>query len=131
MIRKFLDPAVAEPAAPNTTTEPVSIAALMAKQGVKSSSESQATTPYFIQPEKKEEPVKAPEVTPAATATEPPKAEPASPESQKPAEPTPTPTVQKEPEPVKVPTWQEVLKQQPDTKVILKELGFDDSLVNL
>jgi hypothetical protein len=85
-------------------------------------------TPISIT-EKKEEPAPAIEATPAVPANEASPAEQASPETPKPEEQKPA-EPQKE-IPVKVPTWQEVLKQQPDTNLILKELGYDDKAVKL
>lgn len=131
--KKFfdLDAPVLAPPAPVGPVEQPTIAALMAKQGAKSDPGSNVVIPVIPAPfnstEKKEEPPKATE-PPAATAVTPP----ASTEtSATPAQVVtqPAPTVQKEPESVKVPSWQEVLKsQQPNT--VLKELGYNDNLVN-
>jgi hypothetical protein len=128
MIRRFFDVAIVEPA---TQTERPNIAALMAKHGVNNDTENPVATPISITPENKEEPKPAPEVTPAATATEPSNAEKANPES-----PSQQPEVKPMPEPqtavaeVKPPTLQEVLKQhQPDA--IYKELGVDADMVSL
>jgi hypothetical protein len=128
-LKKFYDPAIAEPAA--AVIEPAqSVAALMARHGVTNNTDQMVATPVLINPEKKEEPTPAPEVSPAATATEPSSAEPANPEPlpQQP-EPTPAPQPPIAAEPVSPPTLQEVLKQhQPGA--ILKELGYDETVVN-
>lgn len=130
--RKFFDPAIAEPAAaPIATVEqPMNIAAMMAKQGVKNETDQMVAIPIEI--EKKEEPTPAKEVAPVATTTVPsPTAEPAKPESQTPVvEPAIVPEPQKVVEQPKVQSWQEVLKsQQPDA--VFKELGYDDKTVKL
>lgn len=129
MIRKFYDASPAEPAATPT------IAELMAKQGTKSEgADMKATiTPLGMSPnipEKKDEPAqpqepaKPVESTPSATPAEPAKPEPPKQTESQPAAPEPPKEI---PQP-KAPTLQEVLKNhQPD--VILKELGFDDSIV--
>lgn len=132
---KFFDPSIAEPAAApmaSTQAEPFNIAALMATKGVKNETDQMVATPIEI--EKKEEPTPAKEVSPVVTTTESsPNAETAKPESQTPAaEPTIVPEPQKVAEQPKVQSWQEVLKsQQPDSKAVLKEFGFDDKVVNL
>lgn len=128
-LKKFYDAAIAEPATNVAEPQSTNIAALMAKHGVTNSSDQMVATPVLINPERKEEPVPAPEASPAAMASEPSPAAPANPESPTPTpEPSPTPA-QIAQEPVKVPTWQEVLKnQQPGT--ILKELGYDEKVVN-
>lgn len=123
MIRKFYDAQLAEPAA----APPPSIASMMAKDGIKSSGSTSVSTPINIQPEKKEEPVPEPaKVEPTGTTpTEPAKPEPPA-QPQEPAKPT----APIEPVQPKVPTLQEVLKNhQPDA--VLKELGYDDSIVAL
>lgn len=127
IIRKFFDTAISEPA---SQVQP-SIAEMMARHGVKSTSDNPMPPPVLANStESKEQPEPAPEVPQAAMANETSTAESANPEPPKPAEePTPVYQVQTEPEPVKVPSWQEVLKsQQPDT--VLKELGYDEKVVD-
>lgn len=106
-----------------------SIAALMAKQGSVNNGEVGLTQPINITPEKKDEPTTSTEAPPAATANELPTDAPAK--SEPPSQPAEPEKVLPPPiaaEPPKAPTLQEVLKnQQPDT--VLKELGYDDSLV--
>ncbi len=129
-LRKFHDPAVAEPAT-QVAEQPVqSIAQMMATQGTFNSSGNMAATPLSIS-EKKEEPTSVSEEVPAATATTTSNPETANQESQSPVkEPEAVQSAQIAPEPTKVPTWQEVLKsQQSDT--VLKALGFDDKTVKL
>lgn len=129
MIRKFFNIDSPEAATGGDT----SIAALMARQGVKNDSEQMVATPIVINTEKKEEPTTANEPTPAATALVDSPAEPANPETpsptQEPAPAAPQPPIAAAPAP-QAPTWQEVLKnQQPDT--VLKELLGDDKVVSL
>lgn len=131
---KFFDPAIAEPAAAPVAVaeQPLNIAAMMAKQGVKNETDQMVAIPIEI--EKKEETIPAKEVSPVATTTESSsQAEPAKPESQNPVvEPVKVQKPQIVAELAKVQSWQEVLKsQQPDTVTVLNELGFDDKVVNL
>lgn len=119
--RKFYDVAVAE--APTSTdtaasAEQPSVAQMMAKQG-------RRTEGPLVeqQTESRQEATKPPDsAEPAKPATE------ATTQETKPADTQAEKPVQAEPaKPVERP-WQEVLKsQQPDA--ILKELGFDDSMV--
>ncbi len=82
-IRKFYDPAVAEPAT-QVAEQPVqSIAQMMATQGTFNSSGNMAATPLSIS-EKKEEPTSVSEEVPAATATTTSNPETANQESQAP-----------------------------------------------
>jgi hypothetical protein len=128
MLRKFFDPAIAEPAT-QPQSQP-SIAELLAKHGQMNNTDSPAPEPITIQ-ETKEDPNKAPESTPAATANETQNAEQANPETPSPEkEVTAQPTPQKEEAAKPQPSWQEVLKsQQPNT--VLKELGYDDTVIGL
>ncbi len=129
MIRKFFDPAAtAEPA---TQTQQPSIAELMAKSGTMSMTGSPQSEPIIISTEKKEDPAPAKEPEPAVTATPTQTAEPAKPEPpSQPAAAEPATEPQKEPAPeVKQPTLQEVLRQH-QPAAILKELGYDDKVVN-
>lgn len=125
MIRRFLDPAVAEPSA---ATQPFNIASLMARHGVKNESEQSVAVPIEIKEEVKEEVTAKPEVTPVETTTEPSIAE-AKTETPAQVQEQVVEMPQKEEQP-KVPTLQEVLRQhQPEA--ILKELGYNDKLVSL
>lgn len=125
MIKKFYDTAVAEPAGGSP-----SIAQLMATHGVMNSTEETVATPIVLNTEKKEEPQKPAEDSPAVTATEPSngaKANLETPSPEKPIEQTPIP--QKEEMKAQQVQWQEVLRnQQPDT--VLKELGYDEKAVS-
>lgn len=126
-LKKFYDPAVAEPAA--SPTEGMSIAAMMAKHGVSNNTDQMVATPIVITPEKKEEPA-ASEPPATATVAQPPTTVPATPEPPTPTEPAAATPPAIPVEPPKVPTWQEVLKQQqPDA--IFKELGVNEQVVNL
>lgn len=105
--------------------EKPSIAALMAKSG-KLKTDNSVEKPIDNK-EKKEEPKQAAKDSPVETTTETPKAE-ATPESQAPKENEAKEQPQKVETPQAQTSWQEVLKsQQPDQ--VLKELGFDDKLV--
>lgn len=129
MIRKFFDTATAEPA---TQLQQPNIAALMAKQGVKSEGEGLVSQPISINPsEKKEEPTPVKETPPVETTNVASDAEKVASEPPKPTEEPVKVEAKKEPEPVKVPSWQEVLRQQqPDT--VLKELlGLSDKEVGI
>jgi hypothetical protein len=115
---------------PEATAAP-SVASLMATKGTRISEGSEVATPVIIS-EKKAEP-ETPTVTvdPVVTTTSTPPVETAKPETPTtPKEVTPeAPTPQIEEKPKAAPQWQEVLKQQqPDA--ILKELGFDEKVVN-
>lgn len=124
-IRKFYD--TAAPIVAGAADRP-SIAALMAKEGVKS--DNGAAMPLVNKTEVKEEPIKDVTPTPAATANEVKSSEPAKPELPKPSEEQKQVEPQKEITPAKVPTWQETIKsQQPDE--VLKALGLDDKVVGL
>lgn len=105
-----------------------SVAELMAKHGTVSTG-TPATTPIVINSEKKEEPPKPTEDSPAVTATETSNGEKANLETPSPeqvAEEVQTP--QKAEEPTKQLAWQEVLRnQQPDD--VLKEMGYDEKAV--
>jgi len=124
MIRKFFDPAVAEP----TSAAPLNIAALMAQHGVKNDSDNPVATPIEIKTEVEEE-TKAEEATPVETTTEPSISAEVKSETPQQLE-TPrvdTPLIEEQP---KEPTLQEVLrKHQPEA--ILKELGYDEKVVDV
>jgi len=123
MIRKFYDLA-------GSGTGGNSIASLMAKSGVVNETDSMVATPIEIAENKAE--TSHTEGTPVATTTDLPVTEPASPEtpSQPETAPVPVKTVETPTqEPQKPLSLQEVLRQsQPEA--VLKELGFDDNLVN-
>ena len=139
-IKKFYDVAIGEPAGgetatleqqPNTEVKETiapkeSIAAIMAKQGVKTTNDSPAKQP-IVNKEKKEAPVEAKNEKVETTTTS--KAETAKPESQSQTEKTEV--TESKPIAQTVATeksLQEVLKsQQPND--VLKELGYDDKTV--
>ena len=101
--------------------EPMSIAALMAKEGTMSHNQDIVTTAIGRQ----EQPLANPPADAAGAESTP--VEPTNADSVK--EGTPEPPVQaKVEEPQTQTQWQEVLKQQ-QPEAILKELGFDDSAV--
>lgn len=135
-IRKFYDTAIAETSggAETEVAEQPSIAALMAQHGVKNGSNEMVAKPINITPQKeqtetKEENAVAPVETTTPTATETKVEEPPIVLETK-AEPTKIETPKTSEQPVvEVQTWQSQIKnEQPDT--VLKELGFDDNLVN-
>lgn len=133
MIRKMYEalPAEAGGAPPATTPEPLSIAAQMAKGGVKRTGDAEPAPqqrPAIPAPT----PQKTETTPPAPTPGETPK--PASPAPEPPkseAKPAPSPATPPKTEtpPVDKP-WQEVLKSQKPAEVF-KELGFDDKQVKL
>lgn len=142
--RKFYDPAIENggggqeetatetieqnPIVESPKEEKPSIAALMAKQGIKSENGIK-TERSDVNKENKEQSKKADEVAPVETTIETQKAELKEPKSLQ-KEETKSVETQKE-QALKVnSTLQEVLKsQQPDS--VLKELGFDDKTVKL
>jgi hypothetical protein len=141
-LKKFYDIAVAEPAGSEAAvveqvapkiekTEPISIAAAMAKEGHKTTNGNPAAKPIVNKTENKEEakPVEKSEKVETTTTTL--NAEKANSESLPPKEEkTEVAQTQKETAPQVQPSWQEVLKsQQPDN--VLKELGFDDKTVKI
>lgn len=120
----FFDPAVAEP------TATPSIAELMARHGVKSDSLGVAPpVEGSAAPEKKEETAKPDESPKSVEPTDKTQGEPAK--SETPSQPKEQPKVETTPaasQPQKAPTLQEVLRNhQPNA--VLKELGYDDSVV--
>ena len=142
--KKFYDPAIGdngggqeeagtetiaqEPIAEVKKEEKPSIAALMAKQGIKSENGIK-TERSDVNKENKEQNKKADEVAPVETTIETQKAELKEPKSPQQEEDKSVKT-QKEETPKTNSTLQEVLKsQQPDS--VLKELGFDDKTVKL
>lgn len=142
--RKFYDPAIENggggqeetatetieqnPIVEGPKEEKPSIAALMAKQGIKSENGIK-TERSDVNKENKEQSKKADEVAPVETTIETQKAELKEPKSLQ-KEETKSVETQKE-QALKVnSTLQEVLKsQQPDS--VLKELGFDDKTVKI
>ena len=144
-IRKFYDIAVADSGgggeaevleAPAETKEVKEIkvptfAEAMAKNGNRTNKIDSQPTKAIVNTEKKEEPKKEAEVTPAETATELQTQEKAKPESQ--SQEVEKTLATKPPiaeQPKQTQSLQEVLKsQQPN--VVLKELGFDDETVEI
>ncbi len=127
----YLEPDMTDVGAASVQQEaPQSIAALMAKHGVKNETENMVVTPISFNTETKEEP-KPQEATNAASANEPLNAVQDNSETPSPTVEVPKvvePAIQAQP--TVQPSWQEVLKnQQPDT--VLKELGYDEKVVSL
>lgn len=113
---KFYD---AEPdgmPSPSSSPEPMSVAAMMAKEGVMSHSDSRAIP--SVSREAKVEANIEPEPAPVVTTT--------ASEGNREPEPEPTKTIASENQSQ---NWQEVLKQQKQ-EVILKELGFDEKAID-
>lgn len=111
------------------TTEPVNIAAMMAKEGFKTD-DSPVTIPVQDTPpapeatpteaprtaEAQTETVAAPPSTEAPKVEEPPKQAPPTAPEPRPAEPA-------------MPDWRELIKQQPEVEV-LKHFGLDEKMIN-
>jgi hypothetical protein len=112
---------------PEVVTEPVNIAAMMAKEGLKTDD-----SPVFI-PVQNTTP--APEAPPAPAASQ----EPAKTETvtQVPAPETPKEAAQAAPPPmpeprpaqIAAPDWRELIKQQPESEV-WKHFGLDEKMIN-
>lgn len=135
MLRKFYNADASDAGGEAAVVEqPVSIAAIMAKQGVNNGTGEMVATPIDINKKEVKEEGKTETPAPAATAIAEEKVETKATETkqekakEEPKKEEATPIAKQEP--VKVPTWQEVLKnQQPDT--VLKELGYDEKAVSL
>lgn len=120
------DVATAAPVQDQSTT--VDIAAMMAKEGLKTDDSpvtytAQNNTPPSETPPA--EPTKAQEPGQTETVTPPPAPEaPRAPEPPKAA-----PPVQQAPAPIAEPDWREIIKQQPEVEV-LKHFGLDEKMIN-
>lgn len=136
MIKKFYDMDAADVATSNETTEtpvvsnaePMSIAALMAREGVKSSAEGVSETPIRLNKGGGYESGQAREDAPVVPTKAETNAEPDKEMSQPVAPESEVPEPQKEQELKSQGNWQDAVKEQPDE--VLKALGFDEKAIS-
>lgn len=136
MIKKFYDMDAADVATSNETTEtpvvsnaePMSIAALMAREGVKSSAEGVSETPIRLNKGGGYESGQAREDAPVVPTKAETNAEPEKEMSQPVAPESEVPEPQKEQELKSQGNWQDAVKEQPDE--VLKALGFDEKAIS-
>lgn len=136
MIKKFYDMDAADVATSNETTEtpvvsnaePMSIAALMAREGVKSSAEGISETPIRLNKGGGYESGQAREDAPVVPTKAETNAEPDKEMSQPVAPESEVPEPQKEQELKSQGNWQDAVKEQPDE--VLKALGFDEKAIS-
>lgn len=136
MIKKFYDMDAADVATSNETTEtpvvsnaePMSIAALMAREGVKSSAEGISETPIRLNKGGGYESGQARENAPVVPTKAETNAEPEKEMSQPVAPESEVPEPQKEQELKSQGNWQDAVKEQPDE--VLKALGFDEKAIS-
>ncbi len=120
---------MSEVVATPTTTEPVNIAAMMAKEGFKTD-DSPVTIPVQDTPPAPEAtPTEAPRTAEAQTetVTAPPSTE--APKVEEPPKQAPPVTPEPRPAQVAAPDWRELIKQQPEAEV-LKHFGLDEKMIN-
>lgn len=136
MIKKFYDMDAADVATSNETTEtpvvsnaePMSIAALMAREGVKSSAEGVSEMPIRLNKGGGYESGQAREDAPVVPTKAETNAEPEKEMSQPVAPESEVPEPQKEQELKSQGNWQDAVKEQPDE--VLKALGFDEKAIS-
>lgn len=136
MIKKFYDMDAADVATSNETTEtpvvsnaePMSIAALMAREGVKSSAEGVSEMPIRLNKGGSYESGQAREDAPVVPTKAETNAEPEKEMSQPVAPESEVPEPQKEQELKSQGNWQDAVKEQPDE--VLKALGFDEKAIS-
>lgn len=136
MIKKFYDMDAADVATSNETTEtpvvsnaePMSIAALMAREGVKSSAEGADVSPIRLNKGGGYESGQAREDAPVVPTKAETNAEPDKEMSQPVAPESEVPEPQKEQELKSQGNWQDAVKEQPDE--VLKALGFDEKAIS-
>lgn len=112
--------------ATETATNPIDIAAMMAKDGFKTD-DSPVNVPVQNTPPPSEAPPA--ESAPTTTETAPSTPAPEAPQESQPPTVAPTTTPEPRPAPVAAPDWRDMIKQQPEAEV-LKHFGLDEKMIN-